>query len=164
MFLCLIFWSFCSKSMSVVGKHLLELVVKNQDQRATDTSPEVTQVALEESCNTFLWKNLWSTVGCALVLSFAFGLATFHHQSSSDSIEWVSKSFWSWSYNLSKQEFLAEWCFLLLLFSSPNESFSSIITSEIKGIFTRNKMLCKWRYQWLRPRSLDTIRWFHLWR
>ena len=47
-----------SRSMSMVGKHFLEFVVKNQDQRATNTSPEVTQVTLEKSSGSFLGKNL----------------------------------------------------------------------------------------------------------
>ena len=153
-----------SRSMSVVGKHFLEFIVKNQDQRATDTSPEVTQVALEKSSDSFLGKNLWSTVDCALVLSFAFSLTTFHHQSSSDGIEGVSEGLWSWSHNLSEQKFGAEWCVLLLLFSSPNESFSSIVTSEIRSIFTRNRKLCMWRYRWLRRRILDTSLEFRPWR
>jgi hypothetical protein len=31
---------------------------------------------------------------------------------------------------LGEQELLAEWCVLLLLLSSPNELFSSIVSSE----------------------------------
>ncbi len=153
-----------SRSMSMIGKHFLEFVVKNQDQRATNTSPEVTQVAFEKSSGSFLGKNLWSAVDCALVLSFAFGLTTFHHQSSSDGIERIGEGLWGWSHNLSEQEFGAEWCTLLLLFSSPNELFSSIIASEVKWIFTRNRKLCMWRYRWLRRRILDTSLGFRLWR
>lgn len=149
--------------MSLMRKHFLEFVVQNKNQWATNTSPEVTQVTLEKSSDTFLAQNLCSTINCSSVLSFFQSLTTFHHQSSSDSIKWISESFWRWCDDLGEQEFWEEWCISLLLFVTPDESLTGVITSEISLNFTRNRKLYKWKYQQLKLRILDIILEFHLW-
>ena len=149
--------------MSMVSKHLLEFVVKHQNQWATNASPEIAQVALEKSCHSFLWQYLGSTVKSSSVLSFVLSFSTFHHQSPSDCIKRVGECLRGWSDDLSEQESGGKRCVLLLLFVTPNESFSCIIASKNSENFTRNKRLCMWKYQQLKQQNLDTSLGFHLW-
>ena len=77
--------------MGFVVEELLQFVVEHKHKGATDTSPEVGQVALEESSDTLSSEDLLTTVNSSSILSVNFCLATFHHQSSSDGVEGIGQ-------------------------------------------------------------------------
>ena len=74
-------------------KHFLKLVIQHQHQGAANTSPEVTQVSLEETGESFSLHDLRPAVNSSTVLSFSYRLATLHHQSSSNCVQGVGKGF-----------------------------------------------------------------------
>ena len=71
----------------------LQLVIEHQHNRGADTSPEVAQVALEETGYSFSCQDFAAAVHGALVETLVFGFAGFHHQASSDGVERVGQSF-----------------------------------------------------------------------
>lgn len=69
----------------------LQLVVEHQDDRRSDTSPEVGQIALEESSHSFLRQDLGAAVDGALVCALVGCLAALHHQSPPDGVQGVGE-------------------------------------------------------------------------
>lgn len=81
------------KSISLLVDPLLQLVVEHKHNRRTNASPEVGEIALEETSYSFLAQDLRAAVNGSLVCALIEWLAAFHHQSSSDCVERVSQGF-----------------------------------------------------------------------
>ena len=120
-------------------EEFLKFVVEDEHQRTADTSPEVTQITLEKSCEALSLQDLCSAIHCASILSLIFCLSAFHHQSPSNGVQRVCKSLGARSHDLSEKETGKEGSFLLSLSITPDETFSSIIASKIKLKNTRNR-------------------------
>jgi len=54
----------------MVGEHMLEFIVQDQHQGTADASPEIAQVTLEKSCDSFLAHNFSSAIHRSTVLLF----------------------------------------------------------------------------------------------
>jgi hypothetical protein len=74
-----------------VGDPFLEFVVEDQNERRSDTSPEVRKIAFEEASHTFSLHDFASAVECTLVNTVLSSLTTLHHQSSSDGVKRISE-------------------------------------------------------------------------
>jgi len=81
------------KSISLLLDPLLQLVVEHKHDRRTNASPEVGEIALEETSHSFLAQNLGAAVSGSLVCALIDWLAAFHHESSSDCVERVCQGF-----------------------------------------------------------------------
>ncbi len=120
-----------------MGDIFLEFVVEDQNERRSDTSPEVRKIALEEPSHTFSLEDLASAVQCSLVDAVLGSLAALHHQSSSDGVKRVSEGFGGGSNDLCEQEALEEGSFLLFLFGAPDEAFSGVVATESYKIYPK---------------------------
>ena len=65
---------------------LLQFVIEDQHDGRTDASPEVGQIALEESSDALLAQDLASAVKSASVHPILCSLSALHHQSSPDCV------------------------------------------------------------------------------
>ena len=85
---------------------LLQLVIEHQHNRRSNASPEIAQIALEETSHSLSGKDFVSTVHGALVETLVLRFTGFHHQTSSDGIERVGEGFGGGGDELSEEEAL----------------------------------------------------------
>jgi hypothetical protein len=129
---------------------MFEVVIEDQHKRRTNWSPDIGQITLEESSDTFFGVNLSETIESTAVFHSTSLSTTLHHKSSSDGIQGERNSFRHSDDNLSEEESGEFWSFILFSIGSEDQSLTGVVTSEVEGSVDENT------YNWNGESSVET--------
>ena len=122
------------KSENIFFEEGLELVIHNQDQRATHTSEDVGASSLEESLGTFFSGDFTEAVNGTVVQDFLFAVGGFstglHHESSSDGVQGVGEETGDSGDVHGIEEFKDDGGVLFIL---EEKSLTGVIAAEVEG-------------------------------
>lgn len=112
----------------------MELVIHNQDQRATHTSEDIGASSLEESLRTFFSGDFTEAVNGTIVQDFLFAVGGFstglHHESSSDGVQGVGEETGNSGDIHGIDELEEDGGILFIL---EEDSLSGVVATEVEG-------------------------------
>ena len=111
----------------------MDLVVENEDKSSSSSSENVGEASLEESSSTFVLVDLLEAIKSSIIHLISTSLSGSHHESSSDSVEWVGNNTGSDSDDLSETPHSEEVSSLDVL---EEKNLTSIEHTEVRGSVT----------------------------